>query len=134
MKFTPRSDFERLCEEIKKNSDRTLDKTIIQKHLNAIAARRKKANESSEKLKRSDSAAKIKPEKNVNEFDDYIDNLQNSKKEEIEKKLKKENVPNIINRNRDLNMDSKKLMKDLHKKTHFKAAKVIANTQNDNGT
>lgn len=49
------------------------------------------------------------------------------RKEEEEKKIKKEKSTVIINRNRELNQDSKKLMKDLHKKTHFKAVSMIAN-------
>ena len=105
----------------------------MEKHLNAINSRRIKANDSPEKLKRSDSVIKKNDDEKTNEFDDYINKLQNNKKEENEQKLKKKKVANIINRNRDLNMDSKKLMKDLHKKTHFMAVKHISNHHNENG-
>lgn len=144
MRFKPRTDLERIFEEITKNSSRNLSKQIVANQIRELNSRRSNnSNESILKFK------EIEKEKNLNgnsamanEKENNITNKYNliaenykpqksTKQEESQLKLEKEEKLEL--KKRGLNSEAKYFMKEFHYKTHFKAVKTIANYYREKG-
>jgi hypothetical protein len=121
MRFKPRTDLERVYEEINKNSFGTANKNIVERQLKELDLNVAKTNDKNIKDGNLDFDIIGSQEMNKNNYETTI--KEELKKEEQEK-LKKANK---YKRKLDLNYEAKNLMKDLHNKTYFKGATVIAN-------
>lgn len=128
MRFKPRTDLERVYDSIiKQDFTRENDKNIIEKQLKDLELNFTKN-------------PVLPQESDVEEFD-Y--NKTNTRKELTLRKFSEEftmdknkekkresNIPKpikkTVKRKENLNNQAKNLMKDLHNKTHFKGASVIA--------
>jgi len=128
MRFKPRTDLERIFDEINKNSFRKLDKNIIERQLKTLEINATKKNNESEND--SDEIPDYKDAAKMEEqYDDFdylgLDKQTEETKAEIEKKMKYQ-----ISRKKELNSQAKNLMKELHNKTHFKGVTSMVNFKN----
>lgn len=128
MRFTPRTDLERVYDSIIKNNfTRKIDKTIIEKQLKDL------------EFNFSKNLNMPNEDEEIDEFDLNNTSRKDFKKRKNsydEKKPKIQNKNEILNKNkkpptkkfkkRVINNEAKNLMKDFHLKTHFKGASVIA--------
>jgi len=149
MRYKPRTDIERIFEELNKNSSRKLDQKILDNHIRKIESRKSvKSNESLLKIKernndkeenkssdKNNNAEKYMSsfDENYNEIDEYLNKLRLKKEEEKKKLHVKDKFRKLNNHKTDLNKDAKYILKEFHHKTHFKAAKMIANYYNESG-
>lgn len=137
MRFKPRTDLERIFDEINKNSFRKLDKNIIEKQLKTLEMNSTKKftfeNEQNNNLNQAkDEIPDYNPAFKMDDlFHDDLDylNIEKEKTEENkgdkEKKLKIEK-----SRKKELNLHAKNLMKEFHNKTHFKGVTSMVNFKN----
>jgi hypothetical protein len=128
LRFKPRTDLERIFDEINKNSFRKIDKEIIDKQIRIIDKaniNQKPLIENSDEI--PDYRDAPKDEEDYDDFD-YLglklvnDPLEEKKRLELEKKNKL-----LKSRKKDLNLNAKSLMKELHNKTHFKGVTSLVN-------
>jgi len=124
MRFKPRTDLERIFDEINKNSVRSLDKHIIEKQFKTRENIITKKNHDAEIEEIPDyKDAPKEDEVNFNLDPLGIDKeLQEKMKAETEKKMKL-----IKSRKKELNCQAKNIMKEFHNKTHFKGVSSIIN-------
>jgi hypothetical protein len=127
LRFKPRTDMERIFDEINKNAFRTVDKNIIDKQIKNIDKIILK--NPTEKFMEGipDYKEASKEEEEYDDFDylginSIIDQKEEMKKLELERKNKL-----IKSRKKDLNSNAKNLMKELHNKTHFKGVSSLVN-------
>jgi hypothetical protein len=122
MRYKPRTDLERIYEEINKNSFGAVNKHIVDRQLKGLDLNVARKNEKLSKVNDLDDFDMIGVHNNnKNNYESVSKELHNKEEEE---KLKKANK---YKRKIDLNSEAKNFMKDLHNKTHFKAVSVIAN-------
>lgn len=146
MRYKPRTDIERIFEEINKNSFRKLDKKILYNQMREIQSRKSfKSNESylknKERNKEKDDNKLFDKENvekdisffmdNSNEIDDYLNQLKLKKEEEKKKLNKKDKFKKLNNYKTELNQEAKNILNEFHHKTHFKAVSTIANHYKD---
>lgn len=141
-RYKPRTDLERIFDEINKNSFRKLDKRILDNHMREIQSRKShRSTDSFHKMNKNynnkDDNRSFDNEgsffnENHNEIDEYLNDLR-LKKEEEKKKMSNDKIKKLYNRNKDLNQESKKILDELHHKTHFKAVSTIANHYKERG-
>jgi predicted N-acyltransferase len=121
MRFKPRTDLERLYDEINKNSLGRVNRHLIDKQLREldliVTKKTKDENEEEHLEYKPDYMLMTKFSKADPTRDFSIDERDNSAKKEkkVEDKRKK------------MNVEAKHVMSDLHNKTHFKGATEIAN-------
>lgn len=127
MRFKPRTDLERIFDEINKNSFRKLDKNIIEKQLRTLEMNvTKKFNDDFEEDEVPDYRDAAKFDKHFDDFDYLaIDKETEESKAEIERKIKMQKT-----RKQELNSQAKNLMKEFHNKTHFKGVTSMVNFKN----
>ena len=118
MRYKPRTDLERIYESINKNSFGRVNKNVVEKQLRGLDLNYAKKKEE-EDFNPEDDLLELAMKKKVDSYSNGFaeDNIQKESKEKInneEKRLK-------------LNLGAKNLMSDLHNKTHFKGASVLAN-------
>lgn len=145
MRFKPRTDIERIFDEINKNSFRKLDKKILDNQMREIISRKSlhsnKSNESFSKNKdENKSFEKNNFEKELSFFNDnnddieqYLNNLRRKKEEERRKQSNDKEYRKLYNRKNELNQEAKKILNEFHHKTHFKAVSMIANHYKERG-
>lgn len=112
MRYKARSDLERIYDEVNKNSYGRANKEIIDNQFkmfenNSVNLKKKNKNDedcNAEEYMKENRHLTINPK-------------QNDKKQKTREQLKKE-----------MNVEAKNLMSDLHVKTHFKAATSLANS------
>jgi len=134
MRFKPRTDLERIFEEINKNSFRKLDKNIIEKQLKTlemINSTKKSNNESEQNNEIPDykNAAVFKMDEF---FNDDISNKGEEKEKTEDNRIaeKEKKVKFEKSRKKELNSQVKNLMKEFHNKTHFKGVSSMVNFNN----
>lgn len=149
MRFKPRTDIERIFEEINKNSSRALDKRILDSQMREIQSRKSgHSNESMFRIKdrNNEKDKNIFPDKdnldkeisfskeNFNgEIDAYLNQLRLTKEEERRRKNDKDKFKKLNNYKTELNQQAKNILNEFHHKTHFKAVSTIANYYKDRG-
>lgn len=126
MRFKPRTDLERVFDEINKNSFRKIDKNIIDKQLKTLdmTTTKKLNSEDNDPYKIPDYKEASKLDEPYDDFDYLgINNRETEEKKiEYEKKMKL-----IKSRKKDLNSQAKNFMKEFHNKTHFKGVMSMVN-------
>jgi C1A family cysteine protease len=128
LRFKPRTDLERIFDEINKNSYRKVDKNIIENQIRIIDRvnlNPRALTENPDEI--PDYRNATKEEEEDDDFDylglkGIIDPLEEKKRLELEKKNKL-----TISRKKDLNLNARNLMKELHNKTHFKGVTSLVN-------
>jgi hypothetical protein len=128
LRFKPRTDLERIFEEINKNSFRTIDKNIIEKQIKNIdkVIIKNPIEKSGGEIPDYNKA--FKEEEEYDDFDYLgIKGIIDPKEEEI-KKLEIEKKNKLLkSTKKNLNLNAKNLMKELHNKTHFKGVTSLVN-------
>jgi len=125
-RFKPRTDMERIFDEINRNSFRKIDKNIIDQQIKTIdKILQKPQTENSNDIPDYRDAPKLEDE--YDDFDylgvkGHVDPKEERKRLELEKKNKL-----IKSRKKDLNSNAKYLMKEFHNKTHFKGVTSLVN-------
>lgn len=136
MRFKPRTDLERIFDEINKNSYRKIDKNIIEKQFKTIEMNsiRKFNNENEHSINQGkDEIFDYKEAgKNENNFKDELDHLENDKEKTEKKKAEIDKKNKLLNKiqKKELNSQAKNLMKEFHNKTHFKGVSSMFNFKN----
>lgn len=128
LRFKPRTDLERIFEEINKNSFRKLDKNIIEKQIKTIdkvVHQHKPTTDENDEV--PDYKDATKNEEDHDDFD-YL-GIKNKKDPFEEKRRLLEEKKNELTKSRkkDLNSNAKNLMKEFHNKTHFKGVTSLVN-------
>ena len=126
---------ERIYDEINKNTNRKLDKSILENHLKEISSRKTlKTNKSFSNIKKIIKREEYFPEYNQNEFHSYFNQYNLNDNEEKNKLRNKKEASGfdqqfkkINNWKKDLNSEAKNILKEFHDKTHFKGLNSIAN-------
>lgn len=128
MRFKPRTDLERIFDEINKNSFRKIDKNIIEKQLKTlemnITKKFNEENEGDEIPDYKDAAKFDKP------FDDLDYLIMDKDTEEINRAEAERKIKLLKTRKQELNSQAKNLMKEFHNKTHFKGVTSMINFKN----
>ena len=119
MRYKPRTDLERIFEAINKNSFGRVNKNVIDKQLRGLDLNyaKKKGNMSKDDSQLIDYKTLQTLDK-INKYD-YSEDRDSDR---VSKSSK-----NFDEKRKNMNVEAKNLMSDLHYKTHFKGATVIAN-------
>ncbi len=129
MRYKPRTDLERIFDEINKNSFRKLDKNIIEKQLKTLEVNNfttKKFSDDNDENEIPDYRDASRYDKPLEDLDYLVMNKETEEsKGEIDRKIK-----NIKSRKQELNSEAKNLMKEFHNKTHFKGVSSMINFTN----
>jgi len=119
MRFKPRTDLERVYDEVNKLNMGRISKFVIDKQLRELDLNTvKRSNKNAmECLEFKNNLAMIDKMKNtrINTNENELEKVDKNSKSTIEDKKKK------------MNQDSKNMISELHEKTHFKGASEIAN-------
>lgn len=124
MRFKPRTDLERVYDEVNKLNMGRISKFVIEKQLreldlNTIKRTNTNAVECLDFKNHLAMADKMKNVK-MNTLENELDKAEKNSKSTMEDKKKK------------MNQDSKNMISELHEKTHFKGASEIANNCGNN--
>ena len=124
MRFKPRTDLERIFDEINKNSFRKLDKNIIEKQLKTLEMNHtKKFNDENDADEIPDYKDAAKLDQPLDDFDYLaLDKETDESRGELERRMK-----SLKSRKQELNSQAKNLMKEFHNKTHFKGVTSMMN-------
>jgi hypothetical protein len=113
MRYKARSDLERIWEEVNKNSYGRANKEIINNQFKMLENNSVNTKKKKNKIEEDNIAEEfMKENRHLN-----IKVIDNDKKQKTREQIKKE-----------MNVEAKNLMSELHVKTHFKAATSLANT------
>lgn len=132
VKPKPKTNFEKLCEEISSKNINLLDQGLMENHLRELRNRKMSFKKEKEKIKKDVEPIHFQPEeegfifKEENQFDEYIRRLR-EKKEEQDRILKKQRYKIIIDSNKNF---TKKLLNEFNKKTHVKSPTNLGNSKN----
>jgi hypothetical protein len=128
MRFKPRTDLERIFDEINKNSFRKLDKNIIEKQMKTLEMNTtKKFNEDNDENIIPDYKDAGRIDKTLDNFDYFAMSKETEESgAEVERKIKLQK-----SRKQELNSQAKDLMKEFHNKTHFKGVTSLFNFKNE---
>lgn len=125
LRFKPRTDLERIFEEINKNSFRKLDRNIIEQQIKNIDKVKKGEIKDDNKDEIPDYKDATKLEDDYDDFD-YLGIKKDVKEDKNKLEMERRNKL-IKSRKKDLNSNAKNLMKELHNKTHFKGVTSLTN-------
>jgi hypothetical protein len=137
MRYKPRTDLERIFDEINKNSFRKLDKNIIEQQFKNIEmnSTRKFNNNIENELSNNHAKDEIPDYKNAGKVDEnfhddfHHSGLEKEKTDENKTENEKKNKAKM-SRKKELNSQAKNLMKEFHNKTHFKGVTSMVNLKN----
>ena len=129
LRFKPRTDLERIFEEINKNSFRKVDKNIINEQIKTIdkVYQHKPVTDKDEDVF-VDYKDATKGDEEYDDFDYLGIKNKNADPLEERKRIQEEKKNELLkSRKKDLNHNAKNFMKELHNKTHFKGVTSLVN-------
>jgi hypothetical protein len=121
MRFKPRTDLERVFDEVNKNSFGRVDKNLIQKQLKKLDL-----NVVIQPKENEDEILDFQTLQSLNKFNHTRSSILHRNEKNVDTSRKNEKKVDTHDKRRIMNQEAKNLMSDLHIKTHFKAAAAIA--------